>query len=142
MKKKLVLCVVSALITLFVQLVCFSGCGNNAYSESTNKESETSKNTENSSPDTEEVICKVLFDSDGGTQIAEVRVSKGEKVSQPQTPYKQKTEGGYSWVYEFLGWYDGETKWNFDAAVEEDLTLKAKWGAGVKFATAEKIYPD
>jgi uncharacterized repeat protein (TIGR02543 family) len=65
----------------------------------------------------------VQFDTDGGTDIAAVQVKEGEKVVKPQDPTKSSSDG----EYEFLGWYCGETEWDFNNTVTEDMTLTAKW---------------
>ena len=48
-----------------------------------------------------------------------VKVQEGETVTRPADPQK---EGMI-----FAGWYAGETEWNFDTPVTEDITLKAHW---------------
>ncbi len=66
----------------------------------------------------------VSFDSDGGTAVQAVKVKKGEKISEPATPQKATLQRQYS----FLGWYNGETKWNFsNDTVQSNVTLTAKW---------------
>ena len=61
----------------------------------------------------------VTFDSDGGSAVTAATVEEGKTVAEPTAPTK---EG-----YEFKGWYDGETAWDFATAVTKDITLKAKW---------------
>jgi len=61
----------------------------------------------------------VTFDSNGGTSVSSVVVTKDEKVSEPTNP----TKDGYT----FDGWYlDGE-KYDFSTPVTKDITLKAGW---------------
>ena len=62
---------------------------------------------------------KVKFDTDGGTEISEQVVKKNEKASVPSDPTK---EG-----YEFIGWYVGDEKYDFDSKVNSNLVIKAKW---------------
>lgn len=50
-----------------------------------------------------------------------VKVVENEKVTKPADPTK---EG-----YNFLGWFDGETKFDFNTAITADKTLTAKWEA-------------
>lgn len=50
-----------------------------------------------------------------------VRVVENEKVPKPTDPTK---EG-----YNFLGWFDGETAFDFNTAITADKTLTAKWEA-------------
>ena len=60
--------------------------------------------------------CIVTF-MNGSSQYA-MQVVK-EKASAPDTPVKSG--------YRFVGWYNGNAKWNFDTPVTENLTLTAKW---------------
>lgn len=60
--------------------------------------------------------CIVTF-MNGSSQYA-MQVVK-DKASAPDTPVKSG--------YRFVGWYNGNAKWNFDTPVTENLTLAAKW---------------
>ena len=62
----------------------------------------------------------VKFDSDGGTEVADSKVTKGTKLNEPSV----KRDG-----YTFKGWYDGTNKVTFPYEVKEDITLTAKWEA-------------
>lgn len=59
-------------------------------------------------------------------ESATVKVAYGNKLTKPETdPTKDMTADK---VYAFDGWYNGETKWNFDAdTVKGDVTLVAKF---------------
>lgn len=61
----------------------------------------------------------VTFDSDGGSAVAAEHIILGNRVSEPQPPTKAN--------HEFLGWYIGDTRWDFDTPVTDSVTLKAKW---------------
>ncbi len=61
--------------------------------------------------------CKVVTYKNGEDVYA-VQVVNG-KASAPDTPVKSG--------YRFVGWYNGNTKWDFDTPVTENLTLTAKW---------------
>ena len=61
----------------------------------------------------------VTFNPDNGTDVVVVKVAPGEKVAKIDEPTK---EGHY-----FLGWYLGDTIYDFDSAVTEDIILTAKW---------------
>ena len=65
---------------------------------------------------------EVIFD-DGKTQSA-VTVNDGALVVRPEDPTKEDTS---NYKYVFNGWYNGETRWNFDTPVTENLTLTAKF---------------
>ena len=55
-----------------------------------------------------------------GTELKTVSVKEGEKVSKPkEIPKKEK--------YKFLGWYVGETLYDFDTPVNKDIVLAAKF---------------
>ncbi|MDO5096982.1 MAG: InlB B-repeat-containing protein [Peptostreptococcaceae bacterium] len=74
---------------------------------------------------------KVTFDhADGKTPSKVENIWGGEKVAEPSKP----TREGFI----FNGWFVGENKYNFDAEVESDLTLTAKWD---KESTAEAQPP-
>lgn len=61
----------------------------------------------------------VSFDTDGAGDIESVVVKKGKKVAMPSTPEKEGCV--------FLGWYNGDEKYDFDSKVTSDLALVAKW---------------
>lgn len=67
--------------------------------------------------------CTVSFDTDGGSEIADVVVEKGSTISAPENPEK---EG-----YIFVGWYmdpEFDTVFLFDEdVITEDITLYALW---------------
>lgn len=76
-------------------------------------------NKENEKPAEETVNYKVKFNSNGGTEVQELNIKKGEKLTRPVAPTK---EG-----YVFDNWYVGESLYNFDTPITEDITLEAKW---------------
>lgn len=61
----------------------------------------------------------VTFDSNNGSAAKTETVEHGDTVEKPETPVRE----GYC----FEGWYKGETKYDFSAAVTEATALKAKW---------------
>ncbi len=68
----------------------------------------------------------VVFDSDGGTVIANQTVDKGGKVTKPATPVKLNSTG----EYEFIGWFYGDKQWDFENdTVNQNLVLRAKYKA-------------
>ncbi|WP_418246843.1 InlB B-repeat-containing protein [Dysosmobacter sp.] len=63
----------------------------------------------------------VTFDSNGGTPVPPAQeVEYGLTAVEPTSA---PTKTGYT----FDGWYLGNEKYNFSDAVEQDITLKAKW---------------
>ncbi len=65
-------------------------------------------------------VYTVTFNSNGGSEVADVEVTEGEKVAKPADP----TYAGYVFKYWSL---DGTTEFDFEAAITGDITLKAVW---------------
>ena len=61
----------------------------------------------------------VKFETEGGSAVAQQNVKNGETATKPTDPTK---EG-----YKFGGWYDGDTKFDFDTPITKDTTLTAQW---------------
>lgn len=65
-------------------------------------------------------VYTVTFDSHGGTPVPPAQeVEYGLTATEPAAPEKT----GYT----FDGWYLGDEKYDFSAAVEQNITLTAKW---------------
>lgn len=62
--------------------------------------------------------CKVNFIS-SGKSVSTQTVFYGSKASKPNALKKKG--------YIFAGWYNGNKKYNFNAQVKSNITLKAKW---------------
>lgn len=62
--------------------------------------------------------CTVTFQSDGGSEVAS-QIRANTPAARPADPTKE----GYT----FIGWYNGESEWDFETPVTADLTLTAKW---------------
>ena len=60
----------------------------------------------------------VTFQSEGGSEVAS-QIRANAPAAQPADPAKE----GHT----FIGWYNGEEKWNFETPVTKNLTLTAKW---------------
>ena len=60
----------------------------------------------------------VTFQSEGGSEVAS-QIRANALADQPADPTKE----GYT----FIGWYNGESEWDFETPVTADLTLTAKW---------------
>lgn len=60
----------------------------------------------------------VTFQSEGGSEVAS-QIRANTPADQPADPTKE----GYT----FIGWYNGESEWDFETPVTADLTLTAKW---------------
>ncbi len=62
----------------------------------------------------------VTFDTQGGTTVVKQEVEEGQKVTKPATdPVKNG--------YKFIGWYNGNTLYDFNLSVTSNITLVAKW---------------
>ena len=59
---------------------------------------------------------------DGSTPNAEEKTSFGDTVAKPADPVWN--------IHQFLGWYDGETLFDFNTPVAAHLTLTARWADG------------
>ena len=66
-----------------------------------------------------DAVYNVTFKVDGVETV--VDVVDGGKVTEPTNP----TKNGY----DFIGWYNGETKWSFDSVVSGNVTLEGKFSA-------------
>lgn len=62
--------------------------------------------------------CTVTFLSDGES-AAPSQIRANTPADRPADPTKE----GYT----FIGWYNGESEWDFETPVTADLTLTAKW---------------
>ena len=62
--------------------------------------------------------CTVTFQSEGGSEVAS-QIRANTPATRPADPTKE----GYT----FIGWYNGESEWDFETPVTEKLTLTAKW---------------
>ncbi|MBR4320832.1 InlB B-repeat-containing protein, partial [Treponema sp.] len=77
-------------------------------------------------------IHTVTFNTNGGTEVTSQKVESGKKATKPAAPTKTETE---TEAFVFAGWYtstDGgttlsETAFDFDTAIEGDITLYAKY---------------
>ncbi len=63
----------------------------------------------------------VTFETNGGSKVEDQRVESGEKATRPADPSKDG--------YDFVDWFKGEetNPFDFNTAITENITLKAKW---------------
>lgn len=87
------------------------------------------------------LICAKLeatFNPDNGESISTQTIDRGEKFTKPtSTP---KKEG-----YTFIGWYNGDEKFDFTTVPTGDVTLTAKWDINkytVKFVSDHGSFAD
>ena len=73
-----------------------------------------------------------FVDEDGTTNLAPAqKVQKDDVAAEPQAPEKSG--------YDFAGWFNGDTKYNFNDPVTGDLTLTAKWSKVPEFTAAPLV---
>ncbi len=75
----------------------------------------------------------VTFDSHGGSAVTAQKLTTGTKATEPTAPTRSASE--------FIGWYNGDAKFDFGNAVGTDITLTARWKLG-KTDTAVNIGGD
>ncbi len=61
----------------------------------------------------------VTYDSNGGSAVSAQSIKENDKALAPTAP----TKAGY----DFAGWYVGETAFDFESAITQNITLTAKW---------------
>ena len=61
----------------------------------------------------------VTFDSNGGSEVSSQDILKDSTATEPTDPTKED--------YTFEGWYNGDTLYDFDTPVTENIILTAKW---------------
>lgn len=79
----------------------------------------------------------VTFDSKGGSAVSPITVQEGNKISRPQDPAKE----GHT----FTGWTLNGSNYNFDNAVNGNITLSANWAQKtytIKATKADAYSPD
>jgi uncharacterized repeat protein (TIGR02543 family) len=72
---------------------------------------------------------EVSFNSDGGSVVESQTINEGSKANRPVDPTK---EG-----FDFLGWFIGENKFDFDTLITEAITLTAHWEEAEALAQAK-----
>ena len=80
--------------------------------------------------------CTVTFDANGGTldngeSIKPVKVTKGDKVKEPNKPEKAG--------YDFKEWFLDGGSYDFDKGVDKDITLVAQWEKSTPTTTEYKV---
>lgn len=107
------------MFVLFVLSFVVAGCGGGVSSLTDNPDANNSDPT-----DQTKSSFLVIFDSNGGTEIASQEVQSGDKAEIPDIPTKENNL--------FVGWYlagenDFSFKFNFNTPIQKDTTLHAKW---------------
>ena len=95
-------------ISLYLSIFSISSCSSSVYS------------VNNKSYHENDNVFVVSFEYGNGESSSYLNVKKDKTISEPKTPER---EG-----YNFLGWYNGTTKWNFESnTISSNLTLVANW---------------
>ena len=77
-------------------------------------------------------VYTVTFDSNGGTPVPPKKeVEYGLTATEPAAPEKT----GYT----FDGWYLGDEKYDFSAAVKQNITLTAKWSPATVYLFVQPV---
>lgn len=106
------LCALTAVVT-----VVPAGCG-----KSTTHEGETIIWDSDAPEATTQFTVRFISDEE---TLLSVKIAKNALLKEPQRPDKPSTS---TQVFEFGGWYNGESKWDFTKdTVQSDLLLTAKW---------------
>ncbi|MCM1160553.1 MAG: DUF6273 domain-containing protein [Roseburia sp.] len=79
------------------------------------------------------ITYMVTFDSNGGSKVESQSIIEGSRAVEPVPPTK---EG-----YRFLGWYAGETSFDFSTVIDRDMTLTAGWTTLEKAAKPNATIP-
>ncbi len=123
MRKRLIALSAACLVTL----MCSAACSENG-----------AQTPDNPDPgDVPAVYVTVTFDSDGGNEIAPVTVKQGETISCPEVVSLRSTLEN---PLVFDGWYLNDVAWEFENAVNEDMTLVAHWKQDGKYTVP--VIPD
>lgn len=77
------------------------------------------------------IYYSVSFNSDGGTFVSAQIVEKGKKAKEPAVPSRDN--------YDFLGWYNDNSLFDFKTPIEKDITLTAHWKQQMKYYTVTYI---
>ena len=88
------------------------------------------ENPDTENPDPEIKYFTVKFDSDGGSSNPiNQKVQEGNKAVEPIGVIKELPGlyRGSSPMGTLVGWYNEDSKWDFNAPVNDDITLKAEW---------------
>lgn len=84
------------------------------------------------------VTHTVSFDTNGGSDVASQTIVHGNKATKPADPTKKEGKTSFA----FLGWYNGDTAFDFASEIKGEITLKAKWLEGFVKVTGTTIKGD
>lgn len=93
---------------------------------------EESNLSKSSITEEESNIYQIILKDENGAEISRATILKMAILKEPDTPQKIG--------YEFLGWYNGDEKYDFNSPVNSDITLTAKWEKILEESPALKNY--
>jgi uncharacterized repeat protein (TIGR02543 family)/uncharacterized protein (TIGR02145 family) len=97
-----------------------SNPSNNGQQGGSNPDSNVTPNPDDKGTNSEPAkTFTVTFHTDGGNEVVAQNVEEGKTATKPEEPTK---EG-----FDFEGWFNGESLYDFSTTVTSDLTLTAKW---------------
>lgn len=93
--------IIKAILFLFIFLCVFTSCKNSLEEE------------------VPVISYTVSFDSDGGTEVSNQIVEKGNTAKVPENPTKDDCN--------FIGWFYEDKIFDFSSEIIDNITIKAKW---------------
>ncbi len=121
MKNKFIKILLSCFFALTIGTLLVS-CGNEENSNDKGNENPPidDKESKGQEPPVEPVSSYTIrFDSDGGSDVKSISVTKNTRATAPADPKKDGKA--------FAGWYLNDQLFNFDTPITDNITLKAKW---------------
>ena len=118
LKKKLI-----GILCVFMGVISLSACSKQLGRENESNESNSEQSSEAEKETSQIKKCNVSFMVDGEVYHS-VTVQENEKVNPPAPPTKSSTS---TCSYEFGGWYQGDTEWEFERVVVCNTILNAHW---------------
>ena len=105
---------------LFYLLISFSLFSIASCGDDDDDDSKQTTPSNNEKPDPVETkTFTVTFNADGGSEVAAQTVEDGKSATKPEDPTKER--------FNFEGWFNGESLYDFASPVTSDLTLTAQW---------------
>ena len=115
MKKLWIILISAALLCVFP----FAACGKSDDSgDNTKAPQEITEQTP------QEIYYTASFDTGGVIEIEDQTIKQGEKAVKPDDP-EDTMKGDVK--YKFIGWYVGEEEYDFNSAVNGNITITAQW---------------
>lgn len=72
-------------------------------------------------------VYTVTFVSEVGEKVEKQTITYDPVNGKAVKPKIKEFVKTSAYEYEFIGWYSGDTKWNFDNIVEKNIELVARW---------------